>query len=358
MKYIKRFKVSSDYDVFKNSNDYIEPNVCVISNEIDINPIVILNKSLFPYYINLRYHLEENNSSGFIIRHVYESKLDSPELYDTLYKQLYHREDGAYNDFEISKEFLMENPIYLDGHQILYINTESNGNAYGVNLYWSASNNYPGNLYGSCYNSYHYLGPNNISCFYEELKFPNRVDITVGEENEIIQYLNLYLNEKYSGYDFNEIIPITENLYINGDKIVNFSKEFKEILYRNYIIMKYNSTESVSYFGGENIVIRDIKFPIKLSSIEGKGDIRNVKPCNETKDLIAYLNYFAVREDNYYYFGFDYGEPFLEIDGIELKNPQGYMDSETKKLTYINIHGGWWGGRISLDGSIEIWNDE
>ena len=126
MKYLKKFSIESDYQVFKTSADYIEPNVSVIEedNKCCYNPI----KPLFPCYLIVgdngdngvalyQYLTNTYPNSGTVT--LGESEiiyLNSERVYKiTKYNNLYVMGEMATIDYELSSTGLVYEPNHSGG---------------------------------------------------------------------------------------------------------------------------------------------------------------------------------------------------------------------------------------------------
>lgn len=70
MKYLKQFKQTSEYEVFKESEDYVLPNVSYIEegNKVEYNPFV---ESVEPLLLKLNNNYPEINSLIDELYHTY-----------------------------------------------------------------------------------------------------------------------------------------------------------------------------------------------------------------------------------------------------------------------------------------------
>jgi hypothetical protein len=162
MKYIKLFSSEDYHTEYKNSKDYITPNVIIVESEKK----VYFNKSIFPCYLQTTYSTSYD-VDRLIRTHTYTVQLESSELYDTLFNNLVWFTE--YNH-SVPVEFLDKKPIYIDGHRVSCVNNEFNLNnqEYGIPLWVSTVDNYPDSKYhnyepGGIYDTYISLRPNSLT---------------------------------------------------------------------------------------------------------------------------------------------------------------------------------------------------
>ena len=173
MKYLRKFTTSEEYNQFLEGKEYVEPYVAVISNgEVDdtgdLKKEVIYKalppKSLFPFYITTTYRKEYYGQWLISYNHYWDATLDSTELYDTLFNAL---EPNEAQIFQVPDEFLLEHPIYVDGHQIIYVSTERNDLVYGDILHFMTIDEWP--LSEINFNDYSmWIQPNSVSLYVGE----------------------------------------------------------------------------------------------------------------------------------------------------------------------------------------------
>ena len=137
-KYLKRFNSETEYDSFKNGQEYIEPNVCVIGSTPKEYVIIYKVKEYkleFPIYLNWDY-CEDHALMKTCVR-------NGDELSKMIFNYLYPIA-LQYGDTWMSEENLDELgiEIYIDdekiievgidnqvapGHKGLYLNTPTSG---------------------------------------------------------------------------------------------------------------------------------------------------------------------------------------------------------------------------------------
>ena len=358
MKYTKIIRNKSEYDSFIYGPEFISPNITFIND----NQKSLYQKKIgpFPFYLNLVCN-SDYNPNYFIETHTYSANFNNSELYNSLFKQLTNY-DGPPENLIVPEKFLRENPIYVNGHQITHIGNEGLGDKYGVPLYWSTLDDYPSNQYDSPHSVYHSISPIKIMCDVDVWKFPEKLILPIGQETEVLNGLSNYIHEIYGyNYDYNDIpINITENLYIDNDKIESFSLLIKNINGYEFHYLKFKGSTTNAYnllHQKSNALFKNIIFPLQLTSNEGTGSVRNITPNEKTKSLITYLQHFHTIDDGIYNFEFGENDIFIEIDGIKFYNPLATYDKEAHKMNdNIVIYGQKWEGQIKLDGSISIWS--
>ena len=358
MKYLKLFNSETEYITYKNSEDYITPNICIdkLAKKVWFNKKL---KKLFPCYLQTSYSTSYIESD-FIRIHTYTVQLESSQLYDTIYNNLIIPDGDIYGI--VPEEFLNENPIYIDGHQVSSINQEASSP-----LYVSTIDNYPFSQYyddtpGSVYGEYSGLGTNQLVFNVEVFELPDVLNYTTGNDTDMNGITN-YLITMYSEYLFyGEPVYFdehyNENICINGNKIYSVSyKECFDIMY-----LEFTHSADIKYLYDGTTLIQDINFPVQLTSVEGRGIHRTVPASDKTKNLLNHLNMFCTWLDDgtiHYEFTFSVGGlcPFIEIDGIPIRNPIGHSKNDV--LTYITISdGGNCGATLYPDGSITLELDD
>ena len=134
MKYLKLFETSNDYEVFKNSDEYITPHVIVCKDTDEVNYQEFIPPSIFPLYLTVNRTWEEESSWG---RNMYW-EIDLPD------EKLYNELNNAFILYEYNTQIMVlpdgwldEHPIYVDGHKIINITKESG------TIYFQIENDYP-----------------------------------------------------------------------------------------------------------------------------------------------------------------------------------------------------------------------
>jgi hypothetical protein len=226
MKYIKLFNSETEYTTYKNSENYITPNICVEKTKKRVFFNMKL-KPLFPCYLQTTYSTTYSEQY-FIRTHTYTVQLESPRLYDILFNNLVW-----YNEFNhsVPEEFLNENPIYIDGHRVSSVCDEfkPTNQEYGIPLWVSTVDQYPDSKYseyepGGIRDMTASMSPNSLIYTYDVWELPDQLCYTIENfNNQLYAYLmdvyHMYLLNSETVY-FNE--HYNENIYINGIKFIVF----------------------------------------------------------------------------------------------------------------------------------------
>ena len=118
MKYIRRFKTSSDYEAFKTSDDYITPHIVLCEDNIE-KPI-LKEESIFPLYLTVNRSWENNS---FDLAMYWEIDLPNERLYNEL-NDAFIWDDKNTQIMVLPDGWLDEHPIFVDGHKVIGIQKE------------------------------------------------------------------------------------------------------------------------------------------------------------------------------------------------------------------------------------------
>lgn len=137
MKYLKLFSSETQYTAYKNSGDYITPNISIVKGE----KYVYFNKKSKSFNLITTY--TSNPGDWFITTEHYWTVSTPEGLYDALFNNLIPPLGNSIS-WEVHDVYLEENPIFIDGHKINYISTESYIKpTYGSTLYFGTIDDWP-----------------------------------------------------------------------------------------------------------------------------------------------------------------------------------------------------------------------
>lgn len=147
-KYLKKFNSETEYDSFKNGQEYIEPNVCVIGStpkEYVIKYKVKEEKLEFPIYLNW----DQCNNWGFTKTCDRNGDELSKKIFEYVYPIALQYGDAGINEEELDKLGI---EIYIGDEKIIEICVDSMvhpGNPRGLFLWTPTSDG--GGIYDGNY---------------------------------------------------------------------------------------------------------------------------------------------------------------------------------------------------------------
>lgn len=117
MAHLKVFENKNEYEIFKNSNEFIAPNVSYVPEGLAVNYTA---ESMFPLHLSFTKTWNEKDT-GFT-SYYWEAKLYTTRLYNLLNASFIQ------SDYEsvliLPDNWLDEHPIFIDGHQVTHISKE------------------------------------------------------------------------------------------------------------------------------------------------------------------------------------------------------------------------------------------
>lgn len=131
MAHLKVFENKNEYETFKNSDEFIAPNVSYVPEGLAVKYTA---ESMFPLHLSFTKTWTEKKSG--LIFYYWKSKLYTTRLYNLLNASFIQ------NDYDIlilPDNWLDEHPIFIDGHQVTQITKEYN------RIFIYCEDNYPFN---------------------------------------------------------------------------------------------------------------------------------------------------------------------------------------------------------------------
>lgn len=117
MAHLKVFENKNEYETFKNSDEFIAPNVSYVPEGLAVNYTA---ESMFP--LHLSFTKIWNEKGPHFTTYNWKSKLYTTRLYNLLNASFI--QSSTENILILPDNWLDEHPIFIDGHKVTSINKE------------------------------------------------------------------------------------------------------------------------------------------------------------------------------------------------------------------------------------------